>query len=37
MCDEGNGCVLNFNIVFESFMREVNGRVCLHHDWYRKA
>ena len=36
MRDESNR-LSNVNIVFESFMRGVNGCVCLLHDWFSKA
>ena len=36
VCDEVNGCVSNSNIGFDSFLRGVNGYVCLCHDWCRK-
>ena len=41
MRDEGNGCVYRRSILnnngFESFMRGVNGRICLRHDWCRQS
>ena len=37
VCDEVNGYVLNVNIGFESFLRGVNERVCLRHDWSSKS
>ena len=33
---EGNGCVSNFNIEFDSFLRVVNEHICLQHDWCKK-
>ena len=36
MCNEGTGFVSNNNIGFESFLRVLNGCMCLCHDLCRK-
>ena len=35
--DEGTGFLFNVNIRFESFLKGMNGCVCLRRGWCRKA